>query len=49
MMMEVGFQAFLPLKNQNFRPFGSRNDSETAQKRLEKRPIFGQGYGQRFF
>jgi hypothetical protein len=47
--LEVGFQAFLPLKNPNFRPFGSRNSSETIEKRLEERPIFGQGHGQRFF
>jgi hypothetical protein len=46
--LEVGFQAFLALKNRNFRPFGSRNGSETAQKRLEERPTLGQGHGQRF-
>ena len=46
--LEVVLQAFLGLKNPNFRPFGSRNASETAEKRLEKRPSFGQGHGQRF-
>jgi hypothetical protein len=46
--LKVGFQAFLALKNPNFRPFGSRNTSETAEKRLDKRPSFGQGHGQRF-
>jgi hypothetical protein len=46
--LEVVLQAFLALKNPNFRPFGSRNTSETAQNRLEKRPIFGQDHGQRF-
>ena len=46
--LEVDFQAFLGLKNPIFRPFGSRNASETAEKRLEKRPSFGQGRGQRF-
>ena len=46
--LEVNFQAFLALKNRNFRPFGSRNGSETAQKWLEERPNFGQGHGQRF-
>jgi hypothetical protein len=44
----VALQAFLGLKKRNFRPFGSRNTSETAEKRLEKRPSFGQGRGQRF-
>jgi hypothetical protein len=39
--LEAGFQAFLVLKTPNFRPFGSRNASETAKKRLEERPIFG--------
>jgi hypothetical protein len=43
----VALQAFLGLKNRNFRPFGSRNASETAEIRLEKRPSFGQGRGQR--
>ena len=43
--LEVNFQAFLSLKKPNFRPFGSRNGSETAEKRLEKRPSFGQGHG----
>jgi hypothetical protein len=47
--LEVGFQACLPLENPNFRQFGSENGSETAPKRLEERPIFGQGHGQRFF
>jgi hypothetical protein len=47
--LEVALQAFLGLKNRNCRPFGSRNTSETAEKRLEKRPSFGQGRGQRFF
>ena len=46
--LEVNFQPLLDLKNPNFRPFGSRNASETAEKRLEKRPSFGQGHGQRF-
>jgi hypothetical protein len=46
--LEVNFQAFLALKNPNFRPFGSKNASETAKKRLEKQPIFGQSHGQRF-
>ena len=46
--LEVGFQAFLALKNRKFRPFGSRNGSETAEKRLEKRPSIGQGHGQCF-
>jgi len=32
-----------------FCPFGSRNGSETAEKRLQKRPSFGQGHGQRFY
>jgi hypothetical protein len=40
---------FLALKNRNFRPFGSRNGSKTAQKRLEERPSIDQGHGQRFF
>jgi hypothetical protein len=35
--LEVVLQAFPALKNQNFRPFGSRNASETAQKRLSLR------------
>ncbi len=46
--LEVAFRAFLGLKNPNFRPFGSRNGSETAEERLEERPSFGQGHGQRF-
>jgi hypothetical protein len=46
--LEVVFQAFLVLKNPNFRPLRSRNASETAEERLEKRPSFGQGHGQRF-
>jgi hypothetical protein len=46
--LEVGFQAFLALKNPNFRPFGSRNASETAEEWLEERPSFCQGHGQRF-
>jgi hypothetical protein len=46
--LEVALQAFLALKNPNFRLFGSRNVSETAEKRLDKRPSFGQGHGQRF-
>jgi hypothetical protein len=46
--LEVGFQPFLALKNPNFRPFGSRKASETVEERLEKRPSFGQGHGQRF-
>jgi hypothetical protein len=36
-------------QNPIFCPFGSRNGSETAQERLEKRPSSGQGHGQRFF
>ena len=47
--LEVVLQAFLGLKNPNFRPFGPRNASETAEKRLEKRPSYGQGRGQRLF
>jgi hypothetical protein len=46
--LEVNFQPFLALKNSIFRPVGSRNASETAEKRLEERPIFGQDHGQRF-
>ena len=46
--LKVALQAFLALKNPNFPPFGARNGSETAQKRLEKQPRFGQGHGQRF-
>jgi hypothetical protein len=46
--LEVALHAFLALKNSNFRPFGSRNASETAEKRLDKRPSFGQGHGWRF-
>jgi hypothetical protein len=46
--LEVNFQPFLALKTPNFRPFGSRNASETAQKRLEERPRIGQSHGQRF-
>jgi hypothetical protein len=45
------FQSFLNRSwgNPKFRPFWSRNGSETAEKRLEKRPSFGQAHGQRFF
>jgi hypothetical protein len=46
--LEVNFQPFLALKNRNFSPFGSRNASVTAEERLEKRPSFDQGRGQRF-
>ena len=46
--LEVVLQAFLGLKNRNFRPIGSRNASVTAKKRLKKRPSFGRGHGQRF-
>jgi hypothetical protein len=46
--LTLNFQAFLALKNSNFRPFVSRNGSETAEERLEERPSFGQGHGQRF-
>jgi hypothetical protein len=35
-------------QNPIFCPFGSRNGSETAQERLEKRPSSGQGHDQRF-
>jgi hypothetical protein len=35
-------------QNPIFRPFGSKNGSETAEERLEKRPSSGQGHGQRF-
>jgi hypothetical protein len=38
----------VPGANPKFRPFGSRDGSETAKERLEERPILGQGHGQRF-
>jgi hypothetical protein len=38
----------VPRANPKFRQFWSRNGSETAKKRLERRPSFGQGHGQRF-
>jgi len=46
--LAVIFQAFLGLKPPKTRLFGSRNGSETAQERIEKRPSFGQAHGQRF-
>ena len=46
--LAVIFWAFLDLKTPKTRPFGSRNGSETAQERPEKRPSFGQAHGQRF-
>ena len=36
--LEVGFQAFLPLKNPIFRPFVSKNGSETAGETADFRP-----------
>ena len=45
----VGRVSAVPGANPKFRPFWSRNGSETAEKRLEKRPSFGQGHGKCFF
>jgi hypothetical protein len=36
-----------PQKTKKKRPFGSKNGSETAQKRPERRPSFGQAHGKR--
>jgi hypothetical protein len=46
-LLSVFIRRFLALKNPKFRPFGSRNGSEMAEERLEKRPGFGQGHGHR--
>ena len=46
--LAVIFEAFLGLKTPKTRPFGSRNGSETAHERPEKRPSFGQAHGKRF-